>query len=167
MPATRVELLKGKATEATEYDKLVLALLRRRPSRTTAVQKVGLLVHAVYTGEVPKGFNPHFFGGFNDDIDQSLEELQEGGFVYAGPDDALALTPSGEELVSDYLTDPDSTKVKDVADRIVPRMARLTDSEILAVMYELFPELTTNSLIKNRVQRVHRVRNIEIATIPH
>lgn len=160
-------VLADKASETSETDKLVLALIRQRPSRTTTVQKLGLIVHSVFKGAVPPGFEAHFFGGFNDDIDNSLDELLEEGYLWENDNGEYALTPAGKTLVDRFLTDPTATKLKDVSDRIVRRMARLSDREILAVAYEMFPDLTKNSLIRDRVARTKRVKNIEMTTVPH
>lgn len=167
MSLTKKESLEDKARDASVSDRIVLVVLRRRPSRSTSVQKLGLLVHAAVEGKVPAGFNPHFFGGFDDDIGNSLEELCEEGFVFENPDGAFALTPAGEDLITKYLTDPASEKVKEVGDKIVGRMVHLSDRNILAIAYEMFPELTGNSLIKNQVERVKRVKNAEVVTVPH
>jgi hypothetical protein len=159
--------LTDKASESTETDKLVLALLRRRPSKTTSVQKLGLIVHSVFTGKVPPGFAPHFFGGFNDDIDNSLDELLEEGYIWENDAGEYALTPAGKSLIDEYLVDPVSTKMKDISERIVGRMTHLSDRDILAVAYEMFPELTQNSLIKDKVAKTRRVKNVEMTTLPH
>jgi hypothetical protein len=167
MPPTEAELLSGRAEDATESDKVVLALLSRRHSKITSVQKIGLLLHAVFVGKVPKEFSPHFFGGFSDELDHSLEDLQECGYVFSDESGAYSLTPAGRKLLADYLTDPDSVRMKTIAEKIVSRFATLSDQEILQIMYEMFPELTGNSLIKGRVAKPQRIRNIQIATIPH
>jgi hypothetical protein len=167
MSKGRESVLADKATDSSETDKLVLALLRRRPSRTTAVQKLGLIVHTMFTGKVPPGFEPHFFGGFNDDIDNSLDELLEEGYIWENDDGEFALTPAGKSLIEGYLNDPASTKLKEVSDQIVGRMAHLSDRDILSVAYEMFPELTRNSLIKDKVVRTKRVKDVEITVVPH
>lgn len=160
------EILKGRAADASDSDRLVLSILHRRPSRATAIQKLGLLVDSVVRGKVPEGFAAHHFGGFNDDIDTSLTDLQEEGYVYEKDDGNFALTPAGETLLGKYLTDQKAGDVKKVADMIVPRMAHLSDREILAIAYEAFPALTEKSLIKASIEKVRRVKNVEIATIP-
>ncbi len=167
MPLTRKGALEHKARDASVSDKIVLAVLRRRPSRATSVQKLGLLVRAAVEGKVPAGFNPHFFGGFDDDIDNSLEELGEEGFVFESPDGAFTLSPAGQELISKYLTDPVSEKAKEASEKIVGRMIHLTDREILSIAYEMFPELTGSSLIREQVKQVKRVKNAEVVTVPH
>jgi uncharacterized protein YwgA len=167
MPLTSNEVLEDKASNASESDKLVLYLLHKRPSRTTSVQKLGLLVHSALSGSVPAGFAPHFFGGFNEQIDTSLADLLDEGFVWANDSDEYALTPAGEKLVSDYLRDATSKKVKEITDKIVGRMTGLTDRDILSIAYELFPELTGKSLIKEKVARIRRVKNVELESHPH
>lgn len=165
MPVTRKDLLQSRADDASQSDKLVLALLSERPSRSTAVQKIGLLLETVRSGKVPAGFSPYFFGGFDEDIDDSLGQLKTEGYVCEN-DGVYTLTSTGKELLETYLKDEVTAQIKSLTAKIVPRLARLTDQEILAVMYELFPELTTNSLIKDRVPKVRRIKNVEIATIP-
>ncbi|HEV2428842.1 MAG TPA: hypothetical protein VGV64_03220 [Thermoplasmata archaeon] len=167
MVLTKKAALEDKAVDASEADKVVLAVLRRRPSRTTSIQKLGLLVHAAVAGKVPAGFAPHFFGGFSDSLDNSLNELCEEGYVFEGPSGEYALTPAGASLIDNFLSDPLSVKTKDASEKIVGRMVHLSDRDILAIAYETFPELTGNSIIKDRVHRSKKVKNVEVLTVPH
>jgi len=166
MTSTNREILEDKAQNAALSDKLVLALVSRRPSRATAIQKIGLLVNSVLSGTVPAGFEPHFFGGFNETIDASVEELQEEGFLWQDDAGAYSLTPSGKSLLEDYLTDRESTKVKELTEQIAGRMANLSDREIIAIAYEMFPELTGKSLIKEKVAQTRRFKNAQLTTLP-
>ena len=166
MALSKEQTLEERARDASSSDKIVLAVLHQRPSRTTSIQKLGLLVRAAVEGRVPPGYNPHFFGGFDDDIDSSLEELREEGYIFEGADGTFALSPSGVELTSRYLSDATSQKIKETSEKIVGRMVHLSDRDILAIAYEMFPELTDRSLIRDRVHPIRRVKNAQVITIP-
>ena len=115
---TMKRLLEDKVQDASVSDRIVLAILSWRPSRATSVQKLGLLVRAAVEGRAPEGIGPHFSGGFDDDIAESLEGLNEEGYVFSNPDGTFALSMSGRELISNYLTDPVSERAKEATRKI-------------------------------------------------
>lgn len=157
----------GRAEYTSIAEKVVLSILDLKPSTATAVQKLGLLIESVFHGRVPEEFSPMFFGGFDDDLQESLETLQEESYVRYTDNGNYQLTSSGEKFLDESLIDDQSSRIRSISSTIVGGLRKLTDDEIIAIVYQLFPELTNNSLIKDRVKRNSRIKNVEIVEVEH
>jgi hypothetical protein len=162
------DLLRDRAANSSEYDKLVLSILDKRPSGATSLQKLGLTVLSVLEGRTPVSFHAHHFGGFDDDLAESVDALRSEGYVELVNGKTFRLTPAGRRLTEEYLSDDESTRLRTIAGDLVPRMRHLSDEEIVSVVYSLFPELAENSLIRHRIDtKPKRVKNIEVFEVPH
>lgn len=157
----------GRAEYTSIAEKAILSILSFKSCTATAVQKLGLLVESIFHGKVPEGFSPLFFGGFDDDLQEGLETLQEEGYIRHTNEGNYQLTSSGEKLLNEFLTDEPSSRIRSISSTIVGGLKKLTDDEIIAVVYQLFPELTNNSLIKNRLKKSSRIKNVEIVEVEH
>jgi hypothetical protein len=162
------DILRDRASGSSEYDKLVLSILEERPTGATSLQKIGLTVLSVLEGRVPTSFHAHHFGGFDDDLAESVDALRSEGYVELVNGKTYRLTPAGRRLVEEYLTDDESTRLKHISGDLLPRMRHLSDDEIVSVVYSLFPELAERSLIRNRIDTgPKRVKNVEVLEVPH
>lgn len=162
------DLLRDRAASSSEYDKLVLSILKERPTGATGLQKLGLTVLAVLEGRRPASFHAHHFGGFDDDLAESLEGLRSEGYVQLVDGRTYQLTPSGSRLVTQYLSDEESRRLRTIAGDLVPRMRHLSDEEVVSVVYSLFPELAENSLIRHRIDtKPKRIKNVEVLEVLH
>ena len=154
--------LKDRARDLSRYEKIVLSILRYRDSKVTSLQKLGLLIAAIFRGNVPEGFSAYYFGGFSDDIADSIEILEDEGYLKTAPDKHLKLTEDGVALVNDFMNDAESKRIIDISAHIAGGMQRLSENEILAIIYLMFPELTSKSLIKNRIGKIRHAKNVEV-----
>ena len=157
----------GRAEYTSVAEKVILSVLSLKSCTATAVQKLGLLVESIFHGKVPEGFSPLFYGGFDDDLQEGLETLQEEGYIRHTSKGNYQLTSSGEKLLNESLTDEQSSRIRSISSTIVGGLRKLTDDEIIAVVYQLFPELTSKSLIRNRVKKGSRFKNVEIVEVEH
>jgi hypothetical protein len=162
------DVVRERAQNSSSVDKLVLTVLENRPVRATGLQKLGLTVLAVLEGRTPKAFVAHHFGGFDDDVTESVDALRSEGFVELVGGAVFRLTPAGRELVESHLKDEESNRLKEIAANLIPRMRQLTDDEVVSVVYSLFPELAENSLIRHRIDTgPKRIKNVEVLQVPH
>ena len=159
--------LKDKGESSTPPERLVLAILRRRPTMATGLQKLGIAVGAIFEGRVPESFKAFHYGGFDDDVAEALESLREEGYVQGGHGATFELTAEGRELVDNYLTDLDARRLRDVADTVTQAFKGANDDQVIAVVYDMFPELTVDSLIKEKVARTPRPPNVKVIAMKH
>jgi len=135
-------------------DWLTLLILKYRKSRATRLHKVALILNSVLEGKTPSSHGPHFFGGFSDDLESSLSRLAESGIIKKVGSEYM-LTKYGEKVLG-YLerNPPDEfEKLKIIASKLLPSLNELSDEDIVDLTYLLFPELTTNSVIREKVAR--------------
>lgn len=151
------EFIEEDAEEASFFDKLVLLVLKHEDgkSRATRIQKFGLIVNSVYEGKTPSSHGAFYFGGFSDNIEESINQLIENGIIKYEHNQYI-LTDYGKEVLK-YLErkgEPDFQKLKRIADTILPALKNLSDRDLIKLTYLLFPELTSKSLIKKEVLEV-------------
>jgi hypothetical protein len=158
--------MEDKARSATLPERLVLSILRRRPTTATGLQKLGIAVGAVFEGRVPESFKAFHYGGFDDDVSEALESLHEEGYVQIAGGSTFTLSREGQELVDRHLTDGDATRLKGIAETIAEAFEGSSDDQVIAVVYDMFPELTAESRIKERVARTPRPKNIRVLALP-
>ena len=163
-----VDVLKARAENSSSTDKLVLAILDNRPTGATGMQKIGLTVKSILEGSAPSSYAAYHYGGFDDDVAESLDALRDEGFVELVNGKVYRLTPSGRELVEKYLGDGESQRLRAIAGDVVPKLRHLSDDEVVSVVYSLFPELAEVSVIKHRKDTSpKRIRTVEVMAFPH
>lgn len=162
------DLLKERAENSSSTDKLVLAILDNRPTGPTGMQKLGLTVKSIFESQAPSSYAAYHYGGFDDEVAESLTALRDEGFVEFVNGKVYRLTDSGRTLVEKYLVDPESQRFRTVAGDIIPKLRRLSDDEIVSVVYSLFPELADESMIKDRKDtNPKRIKGVEVLAFPH
>ena len=156
------ELIKDEIENLSDADRLVLSILfTGNKAKVTRLQKIGLLVNAIMEGRVPSSHDSYFFGGFSEDIEDSITKLSDNSMLNPTTD-GFVLTPYGKLVFSQMKAMKDSAEDRrlDVVEEVVNALSRLSDKDVLDVTYYLFPELTENSLIKKQVERRLKERGI-------
>lgn len=162
---TADEVLEDKGQSASLPERLVLSILRRRVVTATGLQKLGIAIGAIFEGKVPESFRAFHFGGFDDDVSEALESLEEEGYVV--PDGTrFTLSEDGRKLVDAHLNDAEAARLKEISQAIAEAFEGSTDDQVIAVVYDMFPELTVESKIKDRVARTQRPKNIKVIPLP-
>ena len=143
-----------------KYDWLTLLILKYGKSKVTRLQKLALILNSILEGRTPSSHGPYFFGGFSDDIESSLSRLSESGIIKKVGSE-YAITEYGK-IVLKYLEENppnEFKKMKNIADVVLPMLSTLSDQEVVDLTYLLFPELTTQSVIKEKVEnRLKRLK---------
>jgi hypothetical protein len=161
------EELADKGQSATLPERLVLSILRRRPTTATGLQKIGIAVGAIFEGRVPESFKAFHYGGFDDDVAEALESLHEEGYVEGAEGSRFMLTREGRDLVDHYLSDPQAKRLVGIAETVTEAFEGSSDDQVIAVVYDMFPELTIESRIKQKVARTPRPKNIKVISVAH
>ncbi|AKG91893.1 hypothetical protein GAH_00772 [Geoglobus ahangari] len=151
------DFIKEDAEEMSYYDKLTLITIKSEggKSRATRIQKLGLIINAIKEGKTPSSHGPYFYGGFSDDIEESLNYLLESGMIKI-ENGEYALTEYGRKIL-EYLEkklDDDYKKLKEIVEDITPPLKKLNDRDLVTLTYLLFPELAKNSLIKEEIEKI-------------
>lgn len=156
------EFISEEAEELSYYDKLNLVILKNESgkSRATRIQKLGLILNSIREGKTPSSHGPYFYGGFSDDIEESLINLLESGLIKKEHGEYV-LTSYGQKVIQylEKLNDHEFIELTKIARDIMPRLRELKDRELVILTYILFPELAKHSLIKDEslqkeIQRV-------------
>ena len=68
--------------EMSESDKIVLSIIANSPYiKSTRLQKIALITKAALDGKVELTHGAYLFGGFSDDVDESVNSLRSEGFL--------------------------------------------------------------------------------------
>lgn len=157
------EVIRTDIEYLSESDKIVLMILSFSDrARTTRLQKLSLLINALKEGTVPSSHDAYFFGGFSEDIEDSIAKLSEKSilnFSNAG----YFLSPYGKRIISEIkATNTQMEKcTEEATETIVSALSELSDSDVLDLTYYLFPELAKDSIIKSKVEKRIRDRGIK------
>jgi uncharacterized protein YwgA len=147
--------MDAEMEDLTFFDKLVLWLLAHgEKSRATRLQKMGLIVNSIIEGKTPSSHGPHNFGGFSDEIEGAIIDLSEEGLVKS-EGGIYRLTAYGKEILEQLQSskDQESNKIKGASETITQGLRKLTDRDVTALTYVLFPELAKDSIIRKDVER--------------
>lgn len=139
--------------DMSESDKIVLSIIANSPNiKSTRLQKIALIVKAALDGKVESTHGAHLFGGFSDDIDESVNSLRSEGFLVYHNGNGFSINEDGKMLFQLLLKKEGSleSKVKEVVDLV----DSLSDKQVTALTYKLFPQLTGNSLIKDEMSKI-------------
>ena len=150
-----------------DIEKLVLLIAKhhKKGLKPTRLQKLTLVITAVLTGNTKKlqdTYGAYFFGGFSDDVEESANVLSEEGYLEYVKDKGYRITKEGYELAEKITKKyPDKDKI---IGEITTNLEDLSDKEMLALTYSLFPELTKNSVIKDTpyVKKTKNVYTVKI-----
>lgn len=156
------DIIEEDLEDLGKYDKLVLAILRFSSAKSTRIHKLGLIINAIIEGNVPESHGAYYYGGFSEDIDASLTQLMEDGLVMK-TNDEFTLTTYGKKVLSllEKREDREMEEIIEIASDVVESFSELDDRELLKLTYQLFPELTDKSLIKDKIIK-QRIKDISI-----
>ncbi len=152
--------------DLTGTDKLVLLLTKYHGHiKPTRLQKIALVIYSILEKKVPTDkYGAYFFGGFSDEIEESTEDLKEEGLVEYIPGKGFTLTSEGKKI-SELIEKTSKNKGNiEIVRKVVESLKDLSDKEIVALTYSLFPELTKKSVIKDTPE-IKKTKNMYIVKI--
>jgi len=166
--------MKGEAfvgvdlEDLTANDKLVLLVLgASSKTTTTRLHKLSLIVNAVVEGNQPSSHGAYHYGGFSDEVDSAMIQLEEDGLIKRTGDKKLVLTEYGQKVMGslDKTKDKQAADVQGVVRLVVDSLKAVPDQDLVDLTYILFPELTTKSVIRSKVeQRIlgKKIRGVDV-----
>ncbi|MBR7152275.1 MAG: hypothetical protein IKD00_00830 [Candidatus Methanomethylophilaceae archaeon] len=136
--------------EEQECDKLVLILVgsRQQPMMKTRIQKMSLIYNQAYTTN--REHEAYYFGGYSDDIDESYTSLLETG-VLMSKSSGYVLSEFGENLISVLKNKGNDKELVDRIGRMEQSLGSIEDKSLVAITYELFPDLAEKSTIARSI----------------
>lgn len=145
---------------ASEPEKIAILFLGYSDEvKSTRLQKMVLVAKAILEGKVPASHGAYMFGGYSDDIDEGTETLRSEGFLSYGAGKGFYLSNDGKKLF-EYLKEKE-TKLNDTVQKVSEMFKGLSDKQVTAITYKLFPQLTKNSVIKEEMEKIGDKINIE------
>lgn len=127
--------------------------------KSTRLQKMVLVAKAILEGKVPTTHGAYLFGGYSDDIDEGTETLRSEGFLSYESGKGFYLSDDGNKIF-EYLKKKE-TKLNDTVRQVSEMFKGLSDKQVTAITYKLFPQLTENSVIKEEMEKIGKNINIE------
>ena len=137
-------------TEMSEADRIVLMTIASSGTiKSTRLQKLTLKIKAVYDGKI-NFYEPYLFGGFSDEVDESVNSLRSEGFLIY--ENGFRVNEDGKKLYEALSSE--ETELDETAKNVIKMMEGLSDKQVTAITYKLFPTLTKNSIIKDEMEKV-------------
>ncbi len=139
--------------ELSDAEKISLLLIGETSKiKSTRLQKLALIVHSLKKGKIEIEHGAYLFGGFSDDVEEGVESLRSEGYLEYKNNEGYSLTKDGKKIF-EALEKKDS-EIYSITQQVVKMFNNLSDRQVTAITYKLFPELTTNSIIKEEMNRV-------------
>ena len=124
--------------------------------KSTRLQKLSLLSRATMEGKVPSTHNAYYFGAFSDEIEEDAGQLREEGFLKFDEVNGFTLSDDGEKAMEEF--ERSNPKLVEKLDKLIKAVSELNDKKLIALTYALFPQLTKNSLIKEKISKIPVVK---------
>ena len=139
--------------DMSDSDKIVLLTIANSPNiKSTRLQKLALIIKAALDGKVESSHGAYLFGGFSDDIDESVNSLRSEGFLTYQNGNGFSVNEDGKKLFQ--LLSVEYNKLESKVREVVEMVENLSDKQVTALTYKLFPQLTGNSIIKEEMNRI-------------
>jgi len=142
-------------------DVLLLLSIGKRPSSNIRIEKTALLLSEILGIELDA--IPYKYGMFSETIYEKLYDERLWKFIRR-KNDKSELTKEGQQAY-DYFLEKLKTKNREDAFQLLETLHRLSDEDLLAITYHLFPESKLESEIKERVQR--RIEELKKSSTAH
>ena len=124
--------------------------------KSTRLQKLSLLSKAIMEGKVPSTHNAYYFGAFSDEIEEDAGQLREEGFLKFDEVNGFTLSDDGKKAMEEF--ERSNPKLVEKMDKLIKAVSELNDKKLIALTYALFPQLTKNSLIKEKIYKIPVVK---------
>ena len=124
--------------------------------KSTRLQKLSLLSKATMEGKVPSTHNAYYFGAFSDEIEEDAGQLREEGFLKFDEVNGFTLSDDGKKAMEEF--ERSNPKLVEKLDKLIKAVSELNDKKLIALTYALFPQLTKNSLIKEKISKIPVVK---------
>ena len=137
---------------------VVLIIAYSKKIKNTRLQKLSMIVKATLEGKTPESHGAYFFGGFSDEVEEGASALKDEGLLQHETREGFSLSPDGEKIAK--IIEETSSKESELVSSIVHKFQPFTDSKLTAFTYVLFPELTTESVIKEKMNELGSSLNL-------
>lgn len=163
MTNSEMEVIEDEAEDLNKSDKLVLTVLSKKKMLRTRLQKTALMYCEVMKDNVVDHI-AYNFGGYSEDVDESLETLVDIGAVYEDRS-GYSVSDYGKRLLDYLLNRDDENKMVDNnVDKIIQAVGGVSDRVIVGLTYHYYPTLSSKSTIKDSVEKMNE--NIVIDDTP-
>ena len=145
----------------SKEDLLLLLSIGKKPSSKTRIEKTALLLSNILGIELD--IVPYKYGMFSETILETLNDERLMKFIKR-KNNKTELTKEGQQAY-DYLLEKLKAKNREDAIKLLEALHKLSDEDLLAITYHLFPESKLESEIKERVQR--RIEELKKRSTAH
>lgn len=150
---TGADDFQGLVDDLSQTEKMVILIVANSNKiRNTRLQKLSLIVKATLEGKTPASHGAYLFGGFSDEVEEGASALRDEGVLLHDSGEGFSLTKDGFKVAE--LVSESNRRESDLVKSIVHKFASFNDSKLTAFTYVLFPELTTESVIKEKMEEL-------------
>lgn len=137
---------------------VVLIVANSKKIKNTRLQKLSLIVKATLEGKTPESHGAYFFGGFSDEVEEGASALKDEGLLQHETKEGFSLSLDGQRIAK--IIEETSPKESELVRSIVHKFQSFNDSKLTAFTYVLFPELTNESIIKEKMNELGNSLNL-------
>jgi len=161
----RKELLKNDLEELSFESKIALYCIKNRQGiKRTRLQKLTFLIDRILRFEEVKRISdvePYYYGPFSEGLAEQLQGMT---------DEGILVERNGGYHLTDYGNELTNLIIDDFAhiSNLIGAMNNISDRELVKIVYELFPEFTEKSLIKDKLPEFRQlhIRRFDFDKIP-
>ena len=137
---------------------VILIVANSKKIKNTRLQKLSLIIKATLEGKTPESHGAYFLGGFSDEVEEGASALKDEGLLQHEPKEGFSLSPDGKKIAK--IIEETSSKESKLVSSIVEKFQSFSDSKLTAFTYVLFPELTSESVIKEKMNELSHSLNL-------
>lgn len=147
------EIIAFDAEDLEDFDKLTLALISKKKIMRTRLQKSVLVYRETFESGAAD-YLAYGFGGYSEDVDHAAALLEDIGAVSEDRSGYL-ITDYGKKIVEHLKKDDLFVKMDEDVDNLTKALSNVSDRELVGLTYQMYPEFTEESTIKNSVDQMN------------
>lgn len=151
-----IDMINMDFDELSDSEVLVLLIMDEDEAVfKTRLQKLSLLYHELYDSD--RNMTDHhayFFGGYSDDIDESIMNLTDKGILVEGKS-GYSLTDYGMKLRKFFLNEYEDVEQIGNIEKIKNAVSSISDKNLVGLTYHFYSESAKNSTIVQSVEKMN------------
>ena len=133
-----------------ELDYLIILAIGDKGNKSTKIQKTVLVLSKLLN--IQTDIEAYHFGGYSETVAERLNSRSKAHF-FVKNDNEYKLTEQGKELYYKLLEELKAKNMEDVV-KVLDALHKMSDENLIALTYFLYPETTEKSTIKENVNKI-------------
>jgi len=133
-----------------DLDYLIILAIGDKGNKSTKIQKTVLVLSKLLN--IQTDIEAYHFGGYSETVAERLNSRSKAHF-FVKNDNEYKLTEQGKELYYKLLEELKAKNMEDVV-KVLDALHKMSDENLIALTYFLYPETTEKSTIKENVNKI-------------